>query len=646
VDEKKDSMAEHEVLGTSGEGRSRRRVPGAGIRRFLLVLAAAALLLTGFGGGEAGAATAPGTSQIRGTNVFYAYVEAGETLSSHFVKTNPADDATDATITIERPGAASVTCTLVAGAPAGTACSSGLLTAPTTGVWRITFAPEGASADRIDWTIHVRDGGMVIPGRVYTESYKMVQFSTQPDDVDLWYQSELGYLYAGTYGGYQGIDSLFRFDSTGVRQGSSCESAYRSINVTGPHVDPDYSTAALGECGDPYKIFFERPDEEMPETAARWDGDTDWLNPPVVTPAITSLAFVPDGGTVQSGELTFDLSGFSGQLAVQIDANGDGDYDDPEDVTIPRFADGGAESVVFDGLDGLGNPIPHTQAINARVVIDRTAELHFTNGDVESRAGGIEVEVLNGPTAGDQTLYWDDTAFTGQNAGRCSTTPILDGTSGVDSAGGVHAWTNAGCPDAGSPNDGIGGSWGDVRVMDDWTFVPVEASAELAIAARELDPADLAVEKTGPVTVAPQGEITWTITVTNVGTTPSTGHTIIDEIPSGVTDVASPDEGCTVNSIHVQCGSSPLEPGESVSYTIIGTAPTEAGTIVDNRVEVVGFEEDVNPDNDVDDHQTEVVDNGIPLVASVPAGLLGLALAAGGVLLLHRRRGTSISVAS
>jgi uncharacterized repeat protein (TIGR01451 family) len=333
-------------------------------------------------------------------------------------------------------------------------------------------------------------------------------------------------------------------------------------------------------------------------------------------------------------------------MAVQIDANDDGDYDDPEDVTIPHFADGGAESVAFDGLDGLGNPIPYTQEVGARVLIDRTAELHFTNIDVERRAGGLEVEVLNGPTAGDQTLYWDDTAFTGQNASRCSTTPVLDGTGGVNSAGGVHSWTNAGCTALGNFNDGINGSWGDVRIMDDWTFVPVEASAELAILARELGPADLAVEKTGPTTVAPEGLITWTITVTNVGTTPSTGHTVIDDIPTGVTDVASPDEGCTVNSIHVQCGTSPLDPGDSVSYTITGTAPTGAGTIVDNRVEVIGFEEDDNPDNDVDDHQTEVVDNGIPLVASVPAGLIGLLLAGGGALLVQRRRRIAIPVTS
>ena len=86
--------------------------------------------------------------------------------------------------------------------------------------------------------------------------------------------------------------------------------------------------------------------------------------------SIASLAFAPDAGTVQSGDLTFDLSGFSGQLEVQIDANDDGDYDDPEDLTIPYFADGGAESVAFDGLDGLGNPIAYTQPIGARIVIE------------------------------------------------------------------------------------------------------------------------------------------------------------------------------------------------------------------------------------------------------------------------------------
>jgi uncharacterized repeat protein (TIGR01451 family) len=150
-------------------------------------------------------------------------------------------------------------------------------------------------------------------------------------------------------------------------------------------------------------------------------------------------------------------------------------------------------------------------------------------------------------------------------------------------------------------------------------------------------PADLSVDKTGPDTVAPGGLITWTVTVTNEGTTPSSGHAVIDDIPADVTDVASPDEGCTVTGNRVECGSSILQPGESVSYTITGTAPTGAGTIIDNIVEVNGFEEDSNPDNDTDDHQTEVVDTGIPLVASLPAGLLALGIVAAGVLVLRRR---------
>jgi uncharacterized repeat protein (TIGR01451 family) len=640
-------MAEHGVLGVGGEGRGRRRVPGAGILAALAVLGVMAVVVVGLGGSPAGAATSPGDSAIRVSQVFYVYVGAGETANIDFTKLSNVGSATgSATFIVERPGGSPLACTRTTSDPAGSSCTWSGLTASTPGIWRITADFGDEPSQRFDWTIDALAGGTPIPGRVYSERYAMTHPSGDATSFDLWYTSELGYQYQGTYRDYYGADSGFRFDSTGVREGTSCESAYRSINMVGPFVDAGYSVAGSGECGDPYKIFFEVPDPGMPETATRWDGGTEWLNPPIATPAITSLAFVPDGGTVQSGELTFGITGFSGQLEVQIDANGDGDYDDPEDVTIPYFADGGSESVAFDGLDGLGNQVPYSRAFTARVVIDRTAELHFTNTDVESRAGGLEVQVLNGPTAGDQTLYWDDTPFTGQNAGRCSTTPVLDGTGGVDSVGGVHAWTNDGCPGFGSTNDGIGGSWGDARIMDDWTFVPVEASAEVDILARELDPADLAVEKTGPTTVAPEGQISWTITVTNVGTTPSTGHTVIDAIPSGVTDVASPDSGCTVNSIHVQCGSSPLDPGESVSYTITGTAPVGAGTIVDNRVEVIGAEEDDNADNDVDEHQTEVVEDGIPLVASVPAGLIGFALTAGGALLLYRRRHTTTSVAA
>jgi uncharacterized repeat protein (TIGR01451 family) len=159
-------------------------------------------------------------------------------------------------------------------------------------------------------------------------------------------------------------------------------------------------------------------------------------------------------------------------------------------------------------------------------------------------------------------------------------------------------------------------------------------------------PLDLGVEKTGPDTVEPGGAITWTVTVTNNGPGTSSGHSVTDIVTEGVTDVASPDEACTVAASTVQCVSGALAPSASVSYTITGTAPLEPGTLV-NDATVVGFEEDTNPDNDTDDHETEVSDVQIPLVASWPAGAAGLLLVAGGVgVIAHRRQREALASAS
>jgi uncharacterized repeat protein (TIGR01451 family) len=159
-------------------------------------------------------------------------------------------------------------------------------------------------------------------------------------------------------------------------------------------------------------------------------------------------------------------------------------------------------------------------------------------------------------------------------------------------------------------------------------------------------PLDLGVDKTGPDTVEPGGAITWTVTVTNNGPGTSSGHSVTDIVTEGVTDVASPDEACSVAESTVQCVSGALAPGASVSYTITGTAPLEPGTLV-NDATVVGFEEDTNPDNDTDDHETEVTDVQIPLVASWPAGAAGLLLVAGGVgVLTHRRQREALASAS
>src|SRR5699024_3247642 len=107
---------------------------------------------------------------------------------------------------------------------------------------------------------------------------------------------------------------------------------------------------------------------------------------------------------------------FQGSYWVEIDADGDGEFDGPLDRRVLMGADGsGQYSYQFDGLDNSGNPFPACSPINARLAFDRVGEMHVLQDDVERRAG-ITVQKLNGPAAGDHTIYWDDTELANNRA--------------------------------------------------------------------------------------------------------------------------------------------------------------------------------------------------------------------------------------
>lgn len=426
----------------------------------------------------------PTDTLIRVTQTFSAYVGPGENLDIAFEKV--LDDATgvDAVITVRGPDGSEVNCTVADSDPAGSSCDWANLTSGTPGVWEIHFETAGGASadDQYAWDITVQTAVSVdVPGRVWSEHYWMTQQGTDlTADIEFWYLSEQGFLYDVEYADYHGIDSLFTANATGNALDGTCVSAYESYDLIGPFADPEFYTPT-DECGPPYRIFFEEPDSSMPATATTPDGTT-WLNPPLTLPSLENLDFAQDPvSDIREGDFTVDSTNFVGNALLQIDANNDGDYDDPEDRTIPFGVTGdGSQTIPFDGIDGQGNPISLLDEIGARVLIDRVGEIHFTNFDVERRAGGILVEALTGPAAGTPaatTIYWNDTNLLTDN--RDCVTPELDGTAGVDSSGGAHDWD---CdPFASNANDGVNGSWGDQRWIDDWTFHQVELQDEMAI---------------------------------------------------------------------------------------------------------------------------------------------------------------------
>ncbi|WP_426247228.1 GEVED domain-containing protein [Nocardioides sp. LHG3406-4] len=429
------------------------------------------------------AAGAPNTVEAGGTT-YSAYVGAGESLTTSFTKfKNVVAGGSNTRFRITDPsGTVRSTCTVLGTQAVGATCVATDLTGPA-GVWNIevtalTNNPANwpqSGASHFTWTISVQNAaGTDIPGRVWTEKYRGFDASSATAyPLDFWVATEHGSQYKVDLNGF--IGGGWAFDSTayGLTQAGTCTPRYRSMDAVTN--SPEYPPAPAS-CGDPYKLFFEPPAADLPATAATPTGP-DWIDPPLSTPSVDDLEFAQAGGATRAGAFTYDLVDFTGAYRLQIDANNDGDYADAVDRDIPLGGSSGPQTYTWDGLDGAGDPIDSCQAINARVQIDQTDEVHFVLGDTE-QLGGMTIEQLVGNAPGASKLYWDDRGVTGSPA-----TPVIDGRAGVesDTPTGVHGWGRATAPAI---------SWGDLSIIDNWTYSQVDINDAIALGVCALDLGD------------------------------------------------------------------------------------------------------------------------------------------------------------
>lgn len=228
-------------------------------------------------------------------------------------------------------------------------------------------------------------------------------------------------------------------------------------------------------CGIYNKLFFTAMDTQMPASAPIWDQATgatvtEWLHPPVMGPVVTNLTYAASGSNALSGNFTFNISDYVGNGSLQLDLDNDGIYGGTNDRSLPfSLSSSSGVSVFFDGLGANGTPLAAGSQIRAKVLIDRTGEVHFTMVDVEGLVG-VKLTRTTGDVTGASTLYWNDTQL--DETGKHTITPIKDGSAGVDSntANGVHGW-------AGQGNN----LWGNGTLIDNWAYVGVAATQEILI---------------------------------------------------------------------------------------------------------------------------------------------------------------------
>lgn len=94
-----------------------------------------------------------------------------------------------------------------------------------------------------------------------------------------------------------------------------------------------------------------------------------------------------------------------------------------------------------------------------------------------------------------------------------------------------------------------------------------------------------AANGSGPIAdggnTAPGSTVTYSLSVTNVGTGAAAGVTLVDVLPAGLTFVSA-DAGCVESAGTVTCTQGALAEGATASFSIVTTATGAAGTAVSN----------------------------------------------------------------
>ncbi|WKK70509.1 hypothetical protein Q0F99_11625 [Rathayibacter oskolensis] len=274
-------------------------------------------------------------------------------------------------------------------------------------------------------------------------------------------------------------------------------------------------------------------------------------------------------------------------MTVDIDADGDGDYEGARDVRLTEIvAAPGPFSVDWDGLDAQGAAVDTADPdVGFRATIGRTNEFHFTRVDAETSSGGISILRSTGGGTDPSAIHWDDSLFSASNGQRYSATAeAASGDEGADSSAGVHRWEadDSGEGRAPNANDSVHGSYGDLRAVDDYAFGSDEA---VAIAGLDALAPHVTIAKSSTeasdVPLLPGARVPYRVTLTSDGSGDYADASVVDHLDEGVLDDADLDAA----SIRATHGTATIDPATGRIDWAAGTLPV--GTVAELTFDVV-----------------------------------------------------------
>jgi uncharacterized repeat protein (TIGR01451 family) len=191
-----------------------------------------------------------------------------------------------------------------------------------------------------------------------------------------------------------------------------------------------------------------------------------------------------------------------------------------------------------------------------------------------------------------QGAGWNSTCAIAAGKLTCGPVTVPAGTTQAASTFTVHITSpTTGATGGDCPNTGVVNNTGNVTTTNDGSD---QSSASTCVQAM----VDLSVTKSGsPATQElNQGNITWTMVVTNNGPSAATGVKISDPMPAGNTYVSSTTtQGTCTGGAILTCDIGTMAAGAQVTITLI-TAPSTTGTQT-NTVAVSGDRPETNTGN-------------------------------------------------
>lgn len=515
--------------------------------------------------GEIGAAYAerkPDTIPVAASNEFNAYVKAGEQLWIDPALSSGVQGATDQ------------------GGKAVSAGADGYYPAATAdGVWKIAYRPVtdvsgeingGGDKGDQDWHMGVYSGNNRHPGRLWVKRLHMSQrfdggfsestLGTNAGTLTMYPVSSSGYVYKLELKGINGIESVIAATSSGINKVSTVDGqtvytptnksldtwyvekdsgldAYapssRDLNTNNWLLGENYNEAPSSNV---YNMFFEEPSKDLPES----------IVPKVKTIADVNVTWTGDTPTSGNGYAT--ITGLDPEVTYAFEAAG----------KTQEFTGSDSAKVRVEAGDSI-------EKVKWKLTAKSRSQLHIMLDDVE-RLGGITITQVNGGTAGDATVYWDDsnlsrTTFDSRPTGAAS---ALDGVNSATEAG-VHGWygvtdARANKVDERDFGGGNAATYGDGRIIDTWANSGEERDWEGEFEIKQPNPHISIVKTVDEPQYAEGDTLHWRFKVTNDGETILNDVKVVEDEYTGtspLTDVSCPvatlaigeSMGCSATSV-------------------------------------------------------------------------------------------------